>query len=70
MAEDTTTIQVRRETAERLSSLKLPGLTYDDVIALALDHLPPHEVRRLFEAWQAEALSKLQRSPGVRKAKT
>ena len=69
MAEETTTIQVRRQTADRLNALKVPGLTYDDVIDLALDHLPPEEIKRLFAEWQAEALSKLSSSPSVRGAK-
>lgn len=51
---ETTTIQVSKETAARLRALKVPGLTYDDVIRFALQNLPPEEVRRRFEAWQAQ----------------
>lgn len=63
-----TTIQVDRSTAERLKALKAPGLTYDDVINLALDHLPPEEIVDLFEQWQKEALQALESDPRVRKA--
>lgn len=69
MGKDSTTIQVRRPTADRLNALKAVGLTYDDVINFALDHVPPEEIRRLFETWQAEALSKLRADARVRKAK-
>jgi hypothetical protein len=69
MARDTTTIQVRRPTAERLNALKAAGLTYDDVINLALDYVPPAEIQRLFEAWQAQALASLKADPRVRKGR-
>lgn len=69
MTSDSTTIQVRRPTAKRLNGLRAVGLTYDDVINFALDHVPPDEIRRLFEDWQAEALAKLEADPRVRKGK-
>lgn len=63
---DTTTIQVLKSTAERMSSLRSLGLTYDDVINLALDAMPPEEIRRLFSQWQAEAFAKIRADPRVR----
>lgn len=68
MASSTTTIQVRRDTAERLKAIKIPGLTYDDVINLALDSLPPEEIEELFEEWQKESFAALKKNPRVRKA--
>ncbi len=65
MAGASTTIQVSRDTAERLSSLKIPGLTYDDVIRFALDRLPPKEIQRLFNEWQEEAFTRLLANPKV-----
>lgn len=69
MVESTTTVQLRKRTAQRLNSLKVPGLTYDDVINLALDNLPPAKIEALFEEWQTEALQALKENPKVRKAK-
>lgn len=54
-------IQVHLETHERLTALKLPGLTYEDVINFALDKLPPEEVKAHYEQWQKEAWKKLSR---------
>ncbi len=58
---DVKLIQVHGETHERLTALKLPGLTYEDVINFALDHLPPEEVEAHYQAWQKEAWKKLSR---------
>lgn len=63
----TTTIQVSRRTAARLRAIRIPGLTYDDVINLALDRFPPDEIEQLFEEWQAESFAKLLRDPRVKK---
>jgi hypothetical protein len=54
-----TTIQVHKPTVDRLSALKLPGLTYEDVINFALDKLPPAELEALYRAWQKDAMAKL-----------
>lgn len=54
-------IQVHGPTHERLTALKLPGLTYEDVINFALDGLTAAEIQRHYEAWQKEAFAKLQR---------
>ena len=69
MEAPTTTVQLRRATAERLNALKVPGLTYDDVINFALDHVPPEEIRKLFDRWQDEALAKLKTSDRVKPGK-
>ena len=63
----TTTIQVSKETAKRLNSMKIPGLTYDDVIRFALDQVSPEELRRVFAAWQKEAFATLLNHPKVRR---
>jgi predicted acetyltransferase len=65
----TTTIQVRGSTIERLQALKIGGLSYDEVINLALDHFPEEELRKLHEAWVKEALAKLRRDPSVTQGK-
>lgn len=64
-----TTIAVAPKTKDRLEALKVPGLTFDDVINFALDHLDPREVKKLYEDWQAEAFARLMASGKVRKAK-
>ncbi|MFO1532194.1 MAG: hypothetical protein ABR562_00620 [Thermoplasmatota archaeon] len=52
-------IQVHVPTHDRLTALKLPGLTYEDVINFALDSLSRKEVAAHYEAWQKEAMAKL-----------
>lgn len=69
MTSETTTIQVRRPTLDRLNAVKIPGLTYDDVINFALNHLTPNEVQKLYEDWQKAALAKLLKDPRVRPTK-
>lgn len=59
MADDVTTIQVHKSTVDRLSALKLPGLTYEDVINFALDKLPPEEIEAFYREWQKEATARL-----------
>lgn len=60
MADDgVTTIQVHKPTVERLSALKLPGLTYEDVINFALDKLPQKEIEAFYHEWQKESMAKL-----------
>lgn len=59
MVSDTTTIQVRRSTASRMSALRALGLTYDDVINFALDGLSEKEIDRLVREWQADVFAKL-----------
>lgn len=71
VAEEVKMVQVHASTHERLSALRLPGLTYEDVINFALDHLSQEEITAHYEAWQKEAmrtLSKVARSvpPGKR----
>lgn len=67
MASEPTTIQVSRPTAERLAALKVPGLTYDDVIKFLLDGVSAEEVRNLFREWQESALKKILADPSVRR---
>lgn len=69
MPNDLTSIQLHRSTVERLQALKVPGLTYEDVINLALNHLPRREVERLYREWLDTSFAKLVRHPGVRPAK-
>jgi hypothetical protein len=64
-----TTIAVAPGTKSRLEALKVPGLTFDDVINFALDRLDPKEVKALYEAWQEQAFKTLMSSRRVRKAK-
>lgn len=64
-----TTIAVAPTTKDRLESLKVPGLTFDDVINFALDHLDPKEVKKLYEEWQKRAFERLMASGKARKAK-
>ena len=52
-------VQVRTETHERLTALKIPGLTYDDVINLALDSLTPEAIAKHYAEWQKDAMRKL-----------
>lgn len=52
-------IQVHGPTHERLTALKLPGLTYEDVINFALDHIPPSEIEAFYKEWQKDAMAKL-----------
>ena len=58
-AEEVKMIQVHAPTHDRLTALKLPGLTYEDVINFALDHLSHDEVAAHYAAWQKEAMQKL-----------
>lgn len=59
MAADVKMVQVHAATHERLTALKLPGLTYEDVINFALDHLAPEEIAAHYEAWQKDAMRRL-----------
>ncbi|MEK6974878.1 MAG: hypothetical protein AABY18_00885 [Candidatus Thermoplasmatota archaeon] len=52
-------VQVHASTHERLTALRLPGLTYEDVINFALDHLSEDEIAKHYAAWQKEAMAKL-----------
>jgi len=56
---DVKLIQVHGDTHARLTALKLPGFTYEDVINFALDKLPPEEVQSHYQAWQKEAWTTL-----------
>lgn len=58
-SEEVKMIQVHAPTHERLTALKLPGLTYEDVINFALDHLTEDEIAAHYQAWQKEAMQKL-----------
>jgi len=55
-------VQVHTPTHERLTALKLPGLTYEDVINMALDHLSKKDIEAHYAAWQKEAMAKLHRA--------
>lgn len=65
MANDKTTLEVRKETKDRVNAVKGP-LTTDELINLALDHLPAERVAELFEAWQKEAFKALRSNPKLR----
>lgn len=52
-------VQVHEPTHERLSALRLPGLTYEDVIVMALDHLSEDDIKAHYGAWQKEAMARL-----------
>jgi hypothetical protein len=52
-------VQIHEPTHERLTALKLPGLTYEDVINMALDHLSKADIEAHYAAWQKEAMAKL-----------
>lgn len=52
-------VQVHESTHARLSALKVPGLTMEDVINLALDHLSPDEIAAHYTAWQKDAMARL-----------
>lgn len=56
---DVKLIQVHEPTHERLTALKLPGLTYEDVINFALDKLPPEDIKAWYREWQKDAMAKL-----------
>lgn len=58
-AEEVKLIQVHGTTHERLTALKLPGLTYEDVINFALDKLSQEEIEAHYREWQKEAMAKL-----------
>lgn len=60
--EDVTSIQVHKPTVARLAALKLPGMSYEDVINFALDKLPQKELQSLYAEWQREAMATLGRS--------
>ncbi|MBI2077087.1 MAG: hypothetical protein HYT80_01770 [Euryarchaeota archaeon] len=60
-----TTLEVRPETKDRINAVKGP-LTTDDLINLALDHLPAERVARLYEEWQRYALAALKKDPRTR----
>ncbi len=61
LAEEVKMIQVHGTTHERLTALRLPGLTYEDVINFALDHLSDDEIAKHYQSWQKEAMQKLSR---------
>lgn len=65
MASEKTTLEVRKETKDRVNAVKGP-LTTDELINLALDHLPAERVARLFEEWQKEAVKALRAHPKLR----
>lgn len=67
MAPESTTIQVSKPTADRLAALKVPGLTYDDVIKFLLDGVSAEQIRTLFREWQESALKKILTDPSVRR---
>ncbi len=62
MATNRTTVEVRKETKDRINAVKGP-LTADELINLALDQVPPERIARLYEDWQKEALQALKRDP-------
>lgn len=65
MAAGKTTLEVRKETKDRVNAVKGP-LTTDELINLALDHLPAERVAQLFEEWQKEAFKALRSHPKLK----
>lgn len=60
-----TTLEVRKETKDRVNAVKGP-LTTDELINLALDHMPAERVAHLYEEWQKEALKALRSHPKLK----
>lgn len=58
MALGKTTLEVRKETKDRVNAVKGP-LTTDELINLALDHLPAERIAKLYEDWQSAAIKAL-----------
>ncbi len=65
MATDRTTLEVRKQTKDRVNAVKGP-LTADDLINLALDHLPAKEVEALYANWEKQALAALRKDPRLK----
>lgn len=65
MASGKTTLEVRKETKDRVNAVKGP-LTTDELINLALDHLPAERIAKLYSDWQKEALKALKSDPRTR----
>ena len=63
LRDERTTVEVRAATKDRLNAVKGP-LTTDQLINLALDHLPPDQVLEVFRQWQEAAVKAL--GPGAR----
>lgn len=62
---DKTTLEVRKVTKDRVNAVKGP-LTADELINLALDHLPEERVAKLYEEWQQYAVAALRSNPRLR----
>lgn len=56
-------IQVRPRTHDRLTALRLPGLTYEDVINFAIDHISREDLAQHYAQWQQQAMETLTKSP-------
>lgn len=65
MAPAKTTLEVRKETKDRVNAVKGP-LTTDELINLALDHLPAERVAKLYDDWQHAALKALRADPRLK----
>jgi hypothetical protein len=59
-----TTLEVRKETKDRVNAVKGP-LTTDELINLALDHLPADRVAQLYRDWQEQALRALRKNTAL-----
>ena len=66
MVSPRTTLEVRPETKDRINAVKGP-LTTDELINMALDHLPAERIQELYLEWQRAALRALLKDPRVRK---
>jgi hypothetical protein len=60
-----TTLEVRKETKERINAVKGP-LTTDELVNLALDNLPADKVAAVFEQWQRDAMKALKAQPNLK----
>ncbi|MHB8633500.1 MAG: hypothetical protein ACYDBQ_05955 [Thermoplasmatota archaeon] len=67
---DVKMIQVRPSTHERLTALRLPGLTYEDVINFAIDHISREELANHYAQWQQQAMQTLSMPSKPRAAAT
>lgn len=65
MVSGKTTLEVRKETKDRVNAVKGP-LTTDELINLALDHLPAERIAKLYEDWQRAALRALRSDPRLK----
>lgn len=58
----TTTIQVSKETQERLKEYKFGGMSYEEVLRFFTSVIPPEEFREAYERWQAKVAEEIRGS--------